>query len=64
MQVVNKSQKKPRWIEAEELEDAKPPPPNFKSEEAIDERLNEYLAEIGLRKFRYYSYREKGIMER
>jgi hypothetical protein len=50
----------PRWIEVEE-EDAKPPPPDPNSEEAIDERLNQYFAEIQRRKFQY---REKGIMEK
>jgi hypothetical protein len=48
---------KPHWIEAKS-----PPPPNPNSPEAIDERLNQWYAEIQLRKVK--PYREKPIVER
>jgi hypothetical protein len=54
---------RPQTLEVEEEEEiGRPSTPS--EEQQLEKRWQGYLAEAGMRKFRYMSYREKGIMEK
>jgi hypothetical protein len=55
---------RPQGLEVEEEAET---PQSFQTpseEQQLEKRWQGYLAEAGMRKFRYMSYREKGIMEK
>lgn len=54
---------RPQTLEVEEEEEiTRPSTPS--EEQQLEKRWEGYLAEAGMRKFRYTSYREKGVMEK